>query len=243
MESLQEDPERYGTLVDLGLVDPEALTRMSEEGDLTALFGELKAMSKATAETPSLLSELDLRSLDVLAEPDAVFKPRDIQTSGLQQTDRTVVFSDIEGFTGYTRKQGDIEASALLKDHYDVVSDITRSRGGDVVKRLGDGHMLSFREPAAAVCASLELAGEGAGGLRLRVGAHHGLVVVMTGDLFGDVVNVAARVTDLAAGGETMVTVAVRDAAGPIRGTVFDAPRSVSVDGLDDPVSVCLVHV
>jgi len=67
------------------------------------------------------------------------------------------VFSDLEGFTSFTSERGDLEASALLSDHYDAVESITRGKGGHVVKKIGDGHMLSFNAPSAAVMALLDL--------------------------------------------------------------------------------------
>ena len=52
---------------------------------------------------------------------------------------------------------------ALLAEHHRVIGPIVRSRGGKVVKRLGDGLMLSFPSPEAAVLAAIELLERGAG--------------------------------------------------------------------------------
>ena len=115
-----------------------------------------------------------------------------------------------------------------------------RSRGGRVLKRLGDGLMLTFPEPEAAVLACLEL-GEAAP-LRLRAGIHGGKVLV-TGDddVIGHVVNLAARVTESAAGGELVVTDHVRTAVGDLRGVAFDGPYRRSFKGIEVEVPVYLV--
>lgn len=158
------------------------------------------------------------------------------------QIERAIVFTDLEGFTTFTRERGDVEASALLGDHYETVNGITAGRGGSVIKRLGDGHMLSFARPEAAVLASLELVHEAPPGINVRTGAHQGQVIEMVDDMFGDVVNVAARVTDLAAGGESLVTVTVRDGAGPIETVEFGSPTSQSLHGIDTAVEICAVR-
>ena len=105
----------------------------------------------------------------------------------------TVAFTDLEDFTSYTEAEGDDTASRLLIGHHRESAAIVRARGGRVLKRLGDGLMLTFPEPEAAVLACLEL-GEAAP-LRLRAGIHGGHVMVTSDDVFGHVVNLAARVT------------------------------------------------
>ncbi len=69
----------------------------------------------------------------------------------------TVAFTDLEEFTSYTEAEGDDAASRLLIGHHRESVTIVRARGGRVLKRLGDGLMLTFPEPEAAVLACLEL--------------------------------------------------------------------------------------
>ena len=72
------------------------------------------------------------------------------------------MFTDLEGFTRFTSRPGDEAAADLLAEHHRAVGPVVRSRGGRVVKRIGDGLMLAFPEPAAAVHAALELVDDGA---------------------------------------------------------------------------------
>ena len=113
-----------------------------------------------------------------------------------------------------------------------------RSRGGRVLKRLGDGLMLTFPEPEAAVLACLEL-GEAAP-LRLRAGIHGGKVLMTGDDIIGHVVNLAARVTESAAGGELVVTNHVRSAVGDLRGVAFVGPQMRRFRGIEETVPVYL---
>lgn len=239
---LMEDPEQRARLVESGLIDPEALAELPPDAAFDETFRKLREVIAAeVAGRPSVLDEFDVRAIDVLApEPEA--EESVPAGMGLVQVERTVVFSDLEGFTAFTRERGDLEASALLTDHYDAVDAIVRSRGGSVVKKLGDGHMLSFEQPAAAVMASLDLVAAAPGDLRLRAGAHGGEVVTTGSDLLGDVVNVAARVTDLAGGGETVVTAVVRDRAGRLPRIVYEPARLETVSGIEVPVEICSVR-
>ena len=150
-----------------------------------------------------------------------------------------MIFTDLEDFTTFTEAAGDDAASRLLVRHHRESAAIVRCRGGRVLKRLGDGLMLTFPEPEAAVLACLELGD--AAPLRLRAGIHGG-TVVLTGDddVVGHVVNLAARVTESAAGGELVVTDHVRTAVGDLRGVAFDGPYRRRFKGIEEPVPVYL---
>ena len=151
-------------------------------------------------------------------------------------TELTVAFTDLEDFTPYTEAEGDDAASQLLISHHRVSVAIVRARGGRVLKLLGDGLMLTFPEPEAAVLACLDLGD--AAPLRLRAGIHVGHVMVTRDDAFGHVVNLAARVTGSAVGGQLLVTDQVRRAVGDPRDITFDGPDVRSFKGIEEEVSV-----
>ena len=153
---------------------------------------------------------------------------READAEGGAPIELTVAFTDLEDFTTYTEAEGDNAASRLLIGHHRESEPIVRSRGGRVLKRLGDGLMLTFPEPEAAVLACLDL--REAAPLRLRAGIHGGKVLVAGDDVIGHVVNLAARVTASAAGGELVVTLCVsgRDGGG------LDAVAVVDGQGVQD---------
>ena len=150
--------------------------------------------------------------------------------------DLVVAFTDLEDFTAYTEAEGDNAASRLLIDHHRESVAIVHGRGGRVLKWLGDGLMLTFPEPEAAVLACLDL-GETAP-LRLRAGIHVGRVTVISDDVFGHVVNLAARVTRSATAGQLVVTADVRRAVGDALGIEFHGPQLRSFKGIEEDVSV-----
>lgn len=91
------------------------------------------------------------------------------------------------------------------------------AHGGRLVKSLGDGILAEFPDPAQAVsCAfamhrDLAVHGESAQSIGIRVGIHIADVFVEDYDVFGDGVNIAARLADLGGSGDTIVTAGVRD--------------------------------
>jgi adenylate cyclase len=149
------------------------------------------------------------------------------------------MFTDLEGFTRFTAVQGDEAASDLLSAHHRTVGPIIRSRGGRTVKRLGDGLLLTFPGPEAAILAALELVAAEPGPLRLRAGLHVGEVMVLVDDVIGHVVNIAARVTELARGGQVLVTADARAAVSDLPTVAFTRTRQRHFKGLDEPVGVC----
>jgi adenylate cyclase len=142
----------------------------------------------------------------------------------------TILFSDIEDSTALNERLGDRAWVALLDAHDQLVHRLVDREHGHVVKSQGDGFMIAFGEPDAAVrvAAGLQRAITGTRKralrrtpIKVRVGVHAGHVVARDGDYFGLNVAMAARVAALAEGGEILVTDGVReavDAAFTLRG-------------------------
>jgi adenylate cyclase len=235
---LRRDPALKDTAVEVGLVDRAWLEEPGRVPvrSVPAIEVVQRFLERSVERRPSALGSIGLNALQLLAYD----RPTD-DTDRLQQP-VAVVFTDIEGFTSYTARHGDEAALALLADHHRATGPIVRSRGGKVVKRLGDGLMLSFPSAESAVLAALELVDVPPTGLRLRAGVHCGEAVVTPDDLIGHDVNVAARVAAVARGGQVLATVAVRTAVGDLPGVAFGRARRRSFKGVDQAVPVCPVH-
>lgn len=178
---------------------------------------------------------MTVTAVDVLTTPD---EDHEAGIAGGGPVELTVAFTDLEGFTTYTEAEGDDAARRLLMHHNRESGPIVRSRGGRVVKWLGDGLMLTFPVPEAAVLACLELAE--AAPLPLRAGIHGGKVLVTGADVIGRVVNLAARVTASAEAGQLVVTDHVRSAVGDLQGVAFGGPYTRRYKGIDGTVAVYL---
>lgn len=233
---LRRDPGLTETAVEVGLVDRAWLEEPGQHPVRTvaALDVVQRFLERSVERRPSALGAIGLNALQLLSfdHPASAGDPAPSPVA--------VVFTDLEGFTRFTERQGDEAARALLAEHHRLVGPIVRSRGGKVVKRLGDGLMLSFPSAEAAVHAALDLVDMPAE-LRLRAGIHCGEAVVTADDLIGHDVNVAARVAAAADAAEVLATVAVREQVGELRGVQFGRARRKSFKGVGETVSVCPV--
>jgi adenylate cyclase len=117
----------------------------------------------------------------------------------------TVLFADVCGSTRLYETLGDAQALATIGRCVSVMSAACAGHGGRVVKTIGDEAMAVFASADSAANAAAEMqariaAEPAAGGTRLaiRVGFHEGPTIEADGDVFGDSVNVAARMVALA---------------------------------------------
>ncbi len=133
----------------------------------------------------------------------------------------TICFSDIENSTQLNARMGDKTWVRVLEAHDQVLRGRIAQYRGQVVKTAGDGFMFVFRDPEAACRAAVGIQSDlrrpsdllrRHGKVRVRIGIHTGQVVAKDGDYFGENVALAARVADLASGGEVLCSDAVREA-------------------------------
>jgi class 3 adenylate cyclase len=132
--------------------------------------------------------------------------------------DHTFLFADLSGFTALTEAHGDDEAADLAAVFYAEARALLADHGGEEVKTLGDAIMVRCDSARSAIALGLRLVqqvGAKHGFPSVRVGLHTGPAVARNGDWFGATVNVAARISGAAAGGEVLlsaVTAAAADA-------------------------------
>ncbi len=161
---------------------------------------------------------------------------------GAAMTDMsTFLFADLAGFTALTEAHGDEQAADLAHEFSRAASALLPRHGAELVKTIGDALMLRVDRPADAIklglALTLDLMAE-CGYPAIRVGMHHGPAVHRDGDWFGATVNLAARVSGLAHGGEVLLTDATRESAGRVEGVRFDAHGIHQLRNVTEPVTV-----
>ena len=144
----------------------------------------------------------------------------------------TFLFTDIEGSTRLWEQHADVMRGAL-QQHDTILRDAVSAHGGVVVKGTGDGLHAVFADPSAGVDAAVDgqrmLFAEGWEGdepLRVRMGLHVGFAELRDGDYFGPEVNRAARLMQVAHGGQIVISSRLEELA---RSSV---PDGVSVRAL-----------
>jgi len=128
----------------------------------------------------------------------------------LKITSLTFLFTDLKGSTQLYERVGDLNAYDLVKAHFRVLHDIVAAESGAVVKTIGDAVMATFPTPDRALTAALRMR-DGMRSLNderkhedllLKIGIHEGpcLAVMLNDrqDYFGQTVNIASRVQNLA---------------------------------------------
>ena len=134
------------------------------------------------------------------------------ETSESDRVLATVLFTDIVDSTRRAAGIGDRDWRLLLDQHDGAVrQELARFRGREV-KTLGDGFLATFDAPARAVrCAAAIIDRARALGLAVRAGLHSGEIELRGDEIGGIAVNIAARIAEVASGGEILVSGTVRD--------------------------------
>jgi class 3 adenylate cyclase len=139
-------------------------------------------------------------------------------TEGLSVKDIALLFTDLKGSTALYERIGDLNAFALVQQHFDRLQAVTIRHHGAIIKTIGDAVMAAFMQPGDAVNAALEMREAIADfnrsqpdrALILKIGLHKGAAIAVTLndrlDYFGQTVNIAARVQNLADADEIYVS-------------------------------------
>jgi hypothetical protein len=112
------------------------------------------------------------------------------------------MFTDIAGYSQKTSNQTHEQNAQLVQRHAELIQPLVKRFAGTVVKEIGDAVLATFPSAREAVesamaiqdkLASINKGSDGAESLRIRVAVNVGEVLVRAGDIFGEAVNVAAR--------------------------------------------------
>ncbi len=130
----------------------------------------------------------------------------------------TIMFTDIKGFTSRTSKSSRAELEKLLELHEELIEPIFQDFGGEVIKTIGDAFMVKFKSPTDAVLCGREIQRvlkvynkdkDEDEQIEIRVAINSGECVVKGNDVFGETVNIAARLEGIAEAGDIYFTEAV----------------------------------
>jgi len=142
-----------------------------------------------------------------------------------------VLFTDVVGSTNYFKKYGDMDGREMLRQHQNLATPIIHEYRGNLIKAIGDSVMASFSGPSDALRAAIKMQRafraynddtSGEHQIHVRIGVHFGKVIVEEKDIYGDVVNVAAKLTNLADGDEIYISKEVYELTQDIQGLHFE---------------------
>src|SRR6516225_3173271 len=133
---------------------------------------------------------------------------------------KAVLLADVVGYSrlmGVDEERTHVQLAEYVKD---LIEPKVSEHHGRLIRSMGDGFLVEFDSSADAVCCALEIQGEltrreaeadADRRIRLRIGINTGDVIVDDRDIYGNSVNIAARLEGLAEPGEIYVSRSVRD--------------------------------
>jgi class 3 adenylate cyclase len=123
-----------------------------------------------------------------------------------------ILFADIAGSTRLYRRLGGIQAQEEIARRLEGLAALVAAHAGVVVKTIGDALMARFATAAAAAAAARdmqqgsELRSPAGVAMEIKIGLHYGAALLQADDAFGDAVNLAARMAELAKAGQIITS-------------------------------------
>jgi len=154
-----------------------------------------------------------------------------------------IMFTDMVGYTSLTQSN-EAGTMKLLEEHREILRPCFAKHGGVEVKTIGDAFLVEFASSLDAVRCALEIQRRvsGDGGLRarlrLRIGIHLGEVIHSGGDVYGDAVNVAARIEPLAEPGGVCISRQVFELVQNKVDAQFNRQGMVELKNVRSPVEI-----
>ncbi len=167
----------------------------------------------------------------------------------MQTENLTILFVDIAGFTATTNRQSRRQNASLLQNFESLLKPQIKKFSGQLVKSIGDALLLSFRSPTDAMLCACRMQDRLAlyrqqhpdeHPIVIRIAAHLGEVRIARHDIFGEAVNLAARIEAVTPPGEIYLSEAVYLAMNKTEVPVQSAGQ-FQLDGFDHPLT--LYHV
>ncbi|MBF8271781.1 MAG: adenylate/guanylate cyclase protein [Magnetococcales bacterium] len=162
------------------------------------------------------------------------------------QNQLAIMFSDIAGSTRLYEDVGDTKARELTSRCIDLMKKITGDHQGVVIKTIGDEVMCTFPSADLAAEAAVKMQEEVKESqyewgtqLRIRVGFHFGEVIEENSDVFGDAVNVAARMAAQAKADQIITTGETLDIMSPHLSVDGRELIRTQVKGKLEPIRIC----
>jgi class 3 adenylate cyclase len=159
----------------------------------------------------------------------------------------TVMFTDIKGSTSYYETRGDLAGRTMIHQHNAIVFPIIEKNKGTLLKTIGDATMSIYEAPADGLRAASEIQhsllannkGKPAGEqINVRCGLNCGIGLVENNDVYGDVVNVTARIEGLASAGDVFISEQIYEGLRQADDFIFRFVEAAKVKGKDEPIKV-----
>lgn len=173
-------------------------------------------------------------------------RPLDLADGRIDRRLAAILAADV---AGYSRLVATDESAtlALFKENLGVLAPFVSARGGAIFKTMGDGVLASFPSAVEALLCATDFqaamsernaAAPPSAKMSFRIGINCGDVLIENGDVFGDVVNIAARLERMSKPGGICVSARVREDAIGRTQLAFEDTGEHQLKNIDRPVRV-----
>lgn len=164
----------------------------------------------------------------------------------MNTTDRlrevSILLADVTGSTSLYSKSGDSEALNQIRNYLGHIRRIVSQEGGSFIHSKGDDVLCTFKTPAAALMATRGILSKNLrNNLSVHAGLHHGVVIRTDDDIYGDCVNVCARLASLANPGEALMSQDFVDQLPDQHRNSLRVLDDIQFKGKDQPIRVYTV--
>lgn len=150
-----------------------------------------------------------------------------------------ILFADIGGSTALYQRVGDTKAHQMIMDCLNAMRRSVETAGGELLRTVGDAVLAKFDDCDSAFDAAKAMHGAFCNSpLSVRVGFHWGEAIPDQGDVYGNAVNIAARVSGLANTDEIMVTQEVVSRLSVVNAASAQLLDRISVKGVEEPLEI-----
>jgi class 3 adenylate cyclase len=158
-----------------------------------------------------------------------------------------IMFADVVGSTQLFEVLGDDMARTTIAETLELLTNVINSHSGTVIKTIGDEVMCTFPEADDSANAATEMQEtlEDANDMReegpkikIRIGMHFGPALLEGGDVFGDAVNIAARMAAQAKGGQIITTKTTIDLLDPVTQATSRFVDSAPIKGKKEEIEI-----
>jgi class 3 adenylate cyclase/alpha-beta hydrolase superfamily lysophospholipase len=213
--------------------------------DTSRAFAAAPALAKPLASRIASAHFITVDGTQAAASAIAEFILEGREHQALASGTAVILFLDIAESTALTERLGDEAFREKARALDDALRRAITSNGGRAVegKLLGDGVLATFGAAREAIsCAQACHAAAKSCRLRLHAGIHAGDVIREENNVYGGAVNIASRIAEACAAGETLVSSTVRDLARTSAGVLFEDRGERELKGVGEPVRVWAVQ-
>jgi adenylate cyclase len=155
-----------------------------------------------------------------------------------QDVEAAILLADVVGSTPLYESIGNAAAMSRIGDWREGMCALVRGNGGEFISSKGDDVLAIFDEPRAAFAAVAQMRTPGSLAMSFHAGLHYGRVIRLGSDIYGDAVNLTARLAAIANPGEVLISQTLVDLLPPADRHLLAFLDKMTFKGKSEPCNI-----